>query len=326
MITTDRKQVIDNAVKHSWGMRFRAAREAMNLSEKEAAARLHLKAHIINIIEGERFSEGPPVIFMRGYIRSYGRLLNLTEKELNQALSQLDLGAPAAAPAPSQFRMRENSNNSSSIWSTLFVVIVLTGLVGVWWWNGHVRNATGVVAATTPTPTAEAIQTAAVTTPPEAITPNKMNPILATPGQTFSPTNVPETTVTANAAPAKTSDTAPLMTASAEPTQAEITPQPTTPPAPVETNDQASAAERPAAATPPQEQPTVVNNAPAAATPATPATDGADTSTTTASNADDTVDDQPAPVKTHPTKSKLPNLADAEMATPEEGLDNEPSE
>jgi cytoskeleton protein RodZ len=322
MITTDRKQVTDNALKHSWGMRFRAAREAMNLTEKEAAGRLHLKAHIINIIEGERFSEGPPVIFMRGYIRSYGRLLNLTEKELNQALSQLDLGTPPAAPAPSQFRIRENNNNSSSIWSTLFVVIVLTGLVGVWWWNGHVRNATGVIAAATPTTTAEPIQTAAVTTtPPEAITPNKMNPILATPGQTFTPTSVPETPTTAKATP----DTAPaITTASAEPTQAEITPQPTTPPAPVEANDQAST-EVPVAATTPQEQPTVVINTPATPTTATSSSEDADASTT-ASNADDTTDNQPAPAKTHTTKSKLPNLADAEMATPEEGLDNEPSE
>jgi cytoskeletal protein RodZ len=62
MITTDRKQVTDNALKHSWGMRFRAAREAMNLTEKEAAGRLHLKAHIINIIEGDFYARLYPFV------------------------------------------------------------------------------------------------------------------------------------------------------------------------------------------------------------------------------------------------------------------------
>ncbi|MES2217695.1 MAG: helix-turn-helix domain-containing protein [Pseudomonadota bacterium] len=323
--TNDRKPAMDNAVKNSWGKRFQAAREAMNLSEKDAAARLHLKAHIINIIESERFAEGPPVIFMRGYIRSYGRLLNLPEKDLSQALAQLDFGNPATPTVPSHFRMRESNSNSSSIWSTAFVMLVLTALVGVWWWNSHVRNAPVVDLASIPVETTHvAAATPPATPPAEAITPAQINTALGNPASPAAAAPAPSATTPAiAAAPAAPAPTA--TTAVMAPKTAEITPQPSAPPAPLETSPQVAEQQSVAPALPasPPEQAAVANNA----ATATPAPEEA----TTASSADvatteDLTDDQPAPVKTHTPKNKLPNLADAEMSVPEEGLDNEASE
>jgi cytoskeleton protein RodZ len=327
MITTDRKPAIDNSTKNSWGKRFQAAREAMNLSEKDAAARLHLKPHIITIIESERFAEGPPVIFMRGYIRSYGRMLNLPEKDLTQALAQLDFSTVAtAAPAPSQFRMRENTNNSSSIWSTAFVALVLTALVGVWWWNSHVRNAPIVDAATAPE---EVVHSAAVTptaapTTPETTIAAALNNAQAP--AAAAPSAVPVASANPTPTAPVTDNTA---AATAEPKVAEITPQPTALPAPTENQPDAQAPAV-ASASPEQAGPAQVaaNNTPAATADAPAIEDDTSTTTTNVASADDTTDadDQPAPVKTHTPKNKLPNLADSEMSVPEEGLDNEASE
>jgi cytoskeleton protein RodZ len=331
MITTDRKSGIDNSIKNNWGMRFQAAREAMNLSEKDAAARLHLKPHIINIIESERFAEGPPVIFMRGYIRSYGRMLNLPEKDLTQALSQLDFGsATSTTPAPSQFRIRENTNNSSSIWSTAFVALVLTALVGIWWWNAHVRNKPVVDAAALPADlmhTVAANPTAAPATPEANIAAALNNPA--------PPTAVPVTTAptptvaAANPTAAASPTTNPAPTAAApnyEPKVTEITPQPTAVPAPLPNQTIAEAPAEVSTAPAPVANNTEANAAPAVETPATE--EDTSTTATNVATADDTIenDDQPAPVKTHTLKNKTPNLADSEMSVPEEGLENEASE
>jgi cytoskeleton protein RodZ len=337
MITTDRKSGIDISPKNNWGMRFQAAREAMNLSEKDAAARLHLKPHIINIIESERFSEGPPVIFMRGYIRSYGRMLNLPEKDLVQALSQLDFGsATSNTPAPSQFRLRENTNNSSSIWSTAFVALVLTALVGIWWWNAHVRNKPVVDAAALPE---ELMHTVAAN---PALRPATPETNIAAALNTAQTTAAPATTAAipivattnstvATAAPINNTALTTTAAPNYEPKVTEITPQPTAIPAPLSNQ---AIAEAPAAVSAAAEQPEpaqVASNAAATTAPAVeaPATEE-DTSTTATNvaNAEDSIenDEQPAPVKTHTSKNKTPNLADSEMSVPEEGLENEASE
>jgi cytoskeleton protein RodZ len=336
MMTTDKKQVTEHTLKHSWGARFRAAREAMNLSEKDAAARLHLKPHIINIIESERFSEGPPVIFMRGYIRSYGRMLNLSEKELNQALAQLDFGNPVTAPVTTHLRRTDNSNNNSSIWSTAIVMLVVTGLVGMWWWNSHVRNAPVVdlatVNVTEPAPT---LMTAA-TQPPATSQQNpaatNTNPAAATTAPQMADATNPAAPPVAETTPAATADTtaAPTVAATAEPVDptASQPVEPATPAPESESNVQAqNTPETPATAAPSQ-PPVVATNPPENTAPAaTTAENNPDVNIANdVANEDDTTDVTPAPVKTHTKKTKMPNLADAEMSVPEEGLDNEPSE
>jgi cytoskeleton protein RodZ len=308
MITTDRKPATDNTLKHSWGMRFQAAREAMNLSEKDAANRLHLKPHIINIIETERFDQGPPVIFMRGYIRSYGRLLNLPEKDLTQALAQFDFGSPIAPPVTTQFRMRENPSNSSSIWSTAFVVLVLTALVGVWWWNSHVRNAPVVDLAAAQAPAEVTPLTTAAVTP--AATPEAT--ATAAPVATAM-NNTAQPAVTAPAVSTVASAPAAAAPAPAAATTIDIPPSPTA-------NDTTSQS---AATTPAPAQPDVATNT---ATPAVASQAPADQTSADAATADDAAEDQPTPPKTHTSKVKLPNLADSEMAVPDEDQDNEPSE
>lgn len=123
-----------------WGARLKATREAMRLSEKDAATWLHLKPHIITTIESENFENGPPAIFMRGYLRSYARLLNFTEQEINQALIELNLAAPmsTAISPPRIHSYPINSSHHYMRWVTFLIMVILGGLVGMWW-NNHSR-------------------------------------------------------------------------------------------------------------------------------------------------------------------------------------------
>lgn len=121
-----------------FGPRLRLAREAMNLSEKEVATRLHLSQKYINILENEDFKQGLPNVFIRGYIRSYARLLNISEPEIVQAIEQFDLNTKAKQAQTALTIPKSNSLKSRRYprLITFFILTVIISQVGIWW-HGH---------------------------------------------------------------------------------------------------------------------------------------------------------------------------------------------
>jgi cytoskeleton protein RodZ len=115
------------------GERLRAARESMRISEKDAAIRLHLNPRIISIMENEEFENGPPETFMRGYIRSYGRLLSIPDSEIYAALTQIEPPVPAVQPATSITITRSSPSHRYLRAMTYVVIAILAVLVSVWW-------------------------------------------------------------------------------------------------------------------------------------------------------------------------------------------------
>jgi len=186
MTTTLEKNAESTVKQPQWGTRFKSAREAMHLTEKEVATRLHLKSHIIILIETESFADAPPAIFMRGYIRSYARLLNFTQKEIDQALNQLTLENPSikasttATLRPRTSAMPNNHNSNYTGVTTALIVLVLVALVGMWWTN-HPRYTNSEIAkqsivpplATAPTvPAQQAVAAQAASIPIVTINPS----------------------------------------------------------------------------------------------------------------------------------------------------------
>lgn len=121
------------------GAQLKSAREALHLSDKEVAARLHLNPRIIQIIETENFNDGPPMIFLRGYIRSYAKLLNLPADEILKALPQVESPIQPVAPVSTPIRKMPTNHAPRHVvrWTTYLVVIVLITLVAIWWMRTH---------------------------------------------------------------------------------------------------------------------------------------------------------------------------------------------
>jgi cytoskeleton protein RodZ len=125
----------------SIGERLRSARKSLRLSEKEAASRLNLTVKVIDIMETEDFHKGPPATFMRGYLRSYGRLLNFNENEINIAIQEFNLTLPPTVPSlSSTLQKKEEAPQLDRYlrWSSYFVISLLLGLVVIWW-TSHPR-------------------------------------------------------------------------------------------------------------------------------------------------------------------------------------------
>lgn len=123
----------------STGVRLRNAREQLGLSQQAVAERLCLKVSTVRDIEEDRSPADLASTFVRGYIRSYARLVHIPEEEL---LPILEKQAPirAAKVAPMQGfalgkpRKKRDGWLMSVTWLVLFVVV---GLTGAWWWQNH---------------------------------------------------------------------------------------------------------------------------------------------------------------------------------------------
>lgn len=135
------------------GIRLKSVRESMHLSQKEAATRLYLNVKIIEILENEAFNEGPPPTFMRGYLNSYARLLNVPENEINAALKQLETNLSTQREIPPPI-LKERSFYPTERylpWTTAGIAFILIVLVSMWW-RSHSKYEIADVPAKTAAP------------------------------------------------------------------------------------------------------------------------------------------------------------------------------
>ncbi|EDR9395761.1 cytoskeleton protein RodZ, partial [Salmonella enterica subsp. enterica] len=121
------------------GVRLRNAREQLGLSQQAVAERLCLKVSTVRDIEEDKAPSDLASTFLRGYIRSYARLVHVPEEELLPGLEkQAPLRAAKVAPMQSfslgKRRKKRDGWLMSFTWLVLFVVV---GLTGAWWWQNH---------------------------------------------------------------------------------------------------------------------------------------------------------------------------------------------
>jgi cytoskeleton protein RodZ len=137
---TNMTQQINETSQIPLGAKLQSAREAMRLDRKDAAAQLRLNESIIDMIENNSFPASMPSIFVRGYTRSYGKLLQVSDDIIQAGLEpikpkQATQEAQLTMPV-TQMQQPLNSRNYLMKGMTVAVVITMVSLVAVWW-NGH---------------------------------------------------------------------------------------------------------------------------------------------------------------------------------------------
>ncbi|MGL9772962.1 MAG: cytoskeleton protein RodZ [Sodalis sp. (in: enterobacteria)] len=114
------------------GGRLRQARENMGLSQQAVAEQLCLKVSTVRDIEDDHVNPNLASTFLRGYTRSYARLVHISEEELTP-IKALKV-APMQSFSLGKTRKKRDSWLMGVTWLILFVVI---GLTGAWWWQNH---------------------------------------------------------------------------------------------------------------------------------------------------------------------------------------------
>ncbi|KNC88930.1 cytoskeleton protein RodZ [Trabulsiella odontotermitis] len=119
------------------GARLRKAREQLGLSQQAVAERLCLKVSTVRDLEDDKAPADLASTFLRGYIRSYARLVHIPEEELlpiKETPVRMTKVAPMQGMTLGKRRKRRDGWLMSFTWLVLFVVI---GLTGAWWWQNH---------------------------------------------------------------------------------------------------------------------------------------------------------------------------------------------
>jgi len=140
----------ENHQHYPFGARLKSAREARGLAHKDAAAQLRLNERVITMMEKNDYPTDLPITFIRGYLRLYGKFLEIPEQEIKLALEPLK---PKPLPQASSLSTKEQEDASKQPYYmsffTYFIVMTLIGFIGIWWFNRSVPEASSAKADNT---------------------------------------------------------------------------------------------------------------------------------------------------------------------------------
>lgn len=126
----------------SIGEQFRQAREKLNLSFEDIAKQISLRPSILQQIESDLFiHKSIPATFMKGYVRSYAKLLKLPDELWENA----DFGDVQKNDLDKNARSTRavNQYSSHSRWVgrlSLLVAFILAAMTGLWWWENYQKS------------------------------------------------------------------------------------------------------------------------------------------------------------------------------------------
>ncbi len=124
------------------GATLRQARETIGWSAADLAGKLHLTESAVLSLEADRYEELPGVTFVRGYIRSYAKLVGLDPDVLARQYTQSSVSEPVRA-LPDLGRTVARSRSRGRLAMTVLLLVVLGALVAgyFWWQDEQSRNA-----------------------------------------------------------------------------------------------------------------------------------------------------------------------------------------
>lgn len=167
------EQSVEEPAPLSVGNTLREARERAGLAVEDVVNRLKFAPRQIRALEDDAFDQLPEGAFLRGFVRSYARLLQLDETPLLAALPDAhgQESVPVAresveVPFPSVYSMRK----SNIVWLAAALLVALA--LGVFtWMHGRkpiVLHSEPVMQQTAPSPAASAVATAPAAEPASA--------------------------------------------------------------------------------------------------------------------------------------------------------------
>jgi cytoskeleton protein RodZ len=134
-----------------FGARLRSAREAMGLERKDVATQLRLNEKIIVMMEKDRYPVDLPVTFIRGYLRSYAKFLQIPEFEIKKGIEPIKPKASQndiAVLQPIKQTEIITSGNYFMQFFTYLITFTMLALAGMWWYTHPAQRAAITTAAT----------------------------------------------------------------------------------------------------------------------------------------------------------------------------------
>jgi cytoskeleton protein RodZ len=123
------------------GESLRKAREDRGWTVSEVAAQLNLTPQRLTQIEQGAFDQLPGHTFARGYVRAYGKLLDIDQSRLVLEFDQFTGSDAAGSSVHSLGRIEEPVSYSQHILRTVsFVLLLALAALGFYWWQEQAQS------------------------------------------------------------------------------------------------------------------------------------------------------------------------------------------
>ena len=125
---------VTDAASSGIGASLQQAREALNISIEHAAHELHLDVRLLTAIESDDFSALPGTAYAYGYLRSYAKLLKISEEEVLQKFLQMtQIDSNALVPEHMTFAEKNKVPSFSFRQTVLLTIFVIAVVASIAW-------------------------------------------------------------------------------------------------------------------------------------------------------------------------------------------------
>ena len=118
------------------GALLKTAREAKGMSEREVADRLNWMPGYTAIIERDDFQALRRPAFARGYVKAYGKMLGIDERQLLEAFDNLHDPQQRRSDKQSQSRQPLQLQRTG-LGVVIGLVLLLLLVLVIWWWRAE---------------------------------------------------------------------------------------------------------------------------------------------------------------------------------------------
>jgi len=199
------------------------------MSVRDVAQQLRLDRRTIQHLEADEFQHLPAPAFVRGYLRGYARLLNLSPQPIVAAFDERGFQPPAIIPDIAD-QSQARSGDFPVRMATYGIVIAIALMVSVWWQSREIQLPLAMPASETVSATAEpgggADLPVAQATPAEPA-PEAETPVLTAPLPGPAPAMMTETQSQESDALARVGDLPAALPAAVAPVEVDGSPPPT---------------------------------------------------------------------------------------------------
>lgn len=184
---------VADEVRLTVGRQLRLARETAGLTLADVAQALKFSARQVELLESDDYASLPGATIVRGFTRSYARLLKLDENTLLSQLDDRTPSAPTDVRPPDNMGVAESGENGrqfSALASVAIVIGLAAVLLGVWHYFSQMKPIMTPVKSEVPAaavPVSPPVPQAAVAEPVVAVAANLApEPASATPTLKFT--------------------------------------------------------------------------------------------------------------------------------------------
>ena len=115
------------------GAQLAEQRMRTDYTTEYVAGKLHLRVHIIELLEADDYQNMPEPVFIKGYIRAYAKLLGVPSDPLLSAFNRFYSGERKQERALWQSRRESNTAEHAVRWLTTAFAVAVLAAVAMWW-------------------------------------------------------------------------------------------------------------------------------------------------------------------------------------------------